>query len=300
MSIKDEPILASVAELFSTDFNELYQFLTKNRKFYIFDNMILSIINKLSPNDIKNIIQSLVESDTIILPEYILKESYRNIPSRERFDELYLHFFKEVANYKKIFVTSMDTLYDLVFESVGNEKNTLAVLQLLATESTRSNRDINVKIESLNLQQKNALNRLIQELKPSGNNGGERIINLTALVLLHEYFGPAFICSNDKGGTFSTRGIYIKSDTLKQLFHLNEKQFREQYQILSYDQILQMTIENLTLNQEQAIEFVQRCRSAREENRKMFCTVYGEVEVRIIENQRFVELILDKAINITF
>lgn len=299
MKVLDSPVLESVRSFISDNTEQLYQSLNEHRAFYMLDNMILTKLR----NQISNLpllLQAFHQSPIFLIPDVVLEESFRNIPTKERYNDYYFELFKQLSAKKQLYIISMETIYQLLEKGMTKKQYIFDAMKQLALEAFRVNRDIINNLERCELSSFSDLPKLRQIILHNGNNAGERFICFFfSLLLVHQYYGPAYICSDDGKGVYTMYNTFVNNESLFRMLGVDDfLMFKEQYILLSYDCILQLSIKNTELSSEEIYAFVQS--SGRNESRKVVYSLDGQSFHTEIKNANFAKWIEEGKIEISF
>lgn len=298
MKVLDSPVLESVRPFISDNTEQLYQSLNEHQTFYMFDNMILTKLRKQISN-LPLLLQAFHQSPVFLIPDVVLEESVRNIPAKERYNDYYFELFKQLSAKKQLYIISMETIYQLLEKGMTKKQYIFDVMKQLALEAFRVNRDIINNLERCELSSFSDLPKLRQIILHNGNNAGERFICFFALLLVHQYYGPAYICSDDGKGVYTMYNTFVNNGSLFRILGVdNFLMLKEQYILLSYDCILQLSIKNTGLSSKEIYAFVQS--SGRNESRKVLYSLDGQSFHTEIKNANFAKWIEEGKIEIFF
>lgn len=298
MKVLDSPVLESVRSFISDNTEQLYQSLNEHRAFYMLDNMILTKLRKQISN-LPLLLQAFHQSPIFLIPDVVLEESFRNIPTKERYNDYYFELFKQLSAKKQLYIISMETIYQLLEKGMTKKQYIFDAMKQLALEAFRVNRDIINNLERCELSSFSDLPKLRQIILHNGNNAGERFICFFSLLLVHQYYGPAYICSDDGKGVYTMYNTFVNNESLFRMLGVDDfLMFKEQYILLSYDCILQLSIKNTELSSEEIYAFVQS--SGRNESRKVVYSLDGQSFHTEIKNANFAKWIEERKIEIFF
>ncbi|WP_420768649.1 hypothetical protein ACNR9V_01695 [Parageobacillus thermoglucosidasius] len=298
MKVLDSPVLESVRPFISDNTEQLYQSLNEHQTFYMFDNMILTKLRKQISN-LPLLLQAFHQSPVFLIPDVVLEESVRNIPTKERYNDYYFELFKQLSAKKQLYIISMETIYQLLEKGMTKKQYIFDAMKQLALEAFRVNRDIINNLERCELSSFSDLPKLRQIILHNGNNAGERFICFFALLLVHQYYGPAYICSDDGKGVYTMYNTFVNNGSLFRILGVdNFLMLKEQYILLSYDCILQLSIKNTGLSSKEIYAFVQS--SGRNESRKVLYSLDGQSFHTEIKNANFAKWIEEGKIEIFF
>ncbi|MGG3917676.1 hypothetical protein ABEV38_08990 [Parageobacillus thermoglucosidasius] len=298
MKVLDSPVLESVRPFISDNTEQLYQSLNEHQAFYMFDNMILTKLRKQISN-LPLLLQAFHQSPVFLIPDVVLEESFRNIPTKERYNDYYFELFKQLSAKKQLYIISMETIYQLLEKGMTKKQYIFDVMKQLALEAFRVNRDIINNLERCELSSFSDLPKLRQIILHNGNNAGERFICFFALLLVHQYYGPAYICSDDGKGVYTMYNTFVNNESLFRILGVDDfLMLKEQYILLSYDCILQLSIKNTGLSSKEIYAFVQS--SGRNESRKVLYSLDGQSFRTEIKNANFAKWIEEGKIEIFF
>lgn len=298
MKVLDSPVLESVRPFISDNTEQLYQSLNEHQAFYMLDNMILTKLRKQISN-LPLLLQAFCESSVFLIPDVVLEESFRNIPTKERYHDYYFELFKQLSAKKHVYVISMETIYQLLEKGIAKKQYIFDAMKQLALEAFRVNRDIINNLERCELSSLLDLPKLRQIIWHNGNNAGERFICFFSLLLVHQYYGPAYICSDDGKGVYTMYSTFVNNESLFRIVGVDDfLVFKEQYILLSYDCILQLSIKNTGLSSKEIYDFVQS--SGRNESRKVVYSLEGQSFHTEIKNANLAKWIEEGKIEISF
>ncbi|OUM83797.1 hypothetical protein [Parageobacillus thermoglucosidasius] len=298
MKVLDSPVLESVRPFISDNTEQLYQSLNEHQAFYMFDNMILTKLRKQISN-LPLLLQAFHQSPVFLIPDVVLEESVRNIPTKEQYNDYYFELFKQLSAKKQLYIISMETIYQLLEKGMTKRQYIFDVMKQLALEAFRVNRDIINNLERCGLSSFSDLPKLRQIILHNGNNAGERFICFFALLLVHQYYGPAYICSDDGKGVYTMYNTFVNNESLFRILGVDDfLMLKEQYILLSYDCILQLSIKNTGLSSKEIYAFVQS--SGRNESRKVLYSLDGQSFHTEIKNANFAKWIEEGKIEIFF
>ncbi|MED3665494.1 hypothetical protein NSQ51_15170 [Geobacillus sp. FSL K6-0789] len=297
MKVLDSPVLESVRPFISDNTVQLYQSLNEHQAFYMLDNMILTKLRKQISN-LPLLLQAFHQSPVFLIPDVVLEESFRNIPTKERYNNYYFELFKQLSAKKQLYIISMETIYQLE-KGMTKKQYIFDAMKQLALEAFRVNRDIINNLERCELSSFSDLPKLRQIILHNGNNAGERFICFFSLLLVHQYYGPAYICSDDGKGVYTMYNTFVNNESLFRILGVDDfLMFKEQYILLSYDRILQLSIQNTKLSSEEIYAFVHS--SGRNESRKVIYSLDGQSFHTEIKNANFAKWIEERKIEIFF
>ncbi|SFA53293.1 hypothetical protein SAMN05192569_10426 [Parageobacillus thermantarcticus] len=298
MKVLDSPVLESVRPFISDNTEQLYQSLNEHQAFYMFDNMILTKLRKQISN-LPLLLQAFHQSPVFLIPDVVLEESFRNIPTKERYNDYYFELFQQLSAKKQLYIISMETIYQLLAKGMTKKQYIFDAMKQLALEAFRVNRDIINNLERCELSSFSDLPKFRQIILHNGNNAGERFICFFALLLVHQYYGPAYICSDDGKGVYTMYSTFVNNESLFRMLGVDDfLMLKEQYILLSYDCILQLSIKNTELSSEEIYAFVQS--SGRNESRKVIYSLDGQSFHTEIKNANFAKWIEEGKIEIFF
>ncbi|MBB5324151.1 hypothetical protein HNQ34_001244 [Anoxybacillus tepidamans] len=298
MKVLDSPVLESVRPFISDNTEQLYQSLNEHQAFYMLDNMILTKLRKQLSN-LPRLLQAFNQSPIFLIPDVVLEESCRNILTKERYHDYYFELFKQLSAKKHVYVISMETIYQLLEKGIAKKQYIFDAMKQLALEAFRVNRDIINNLERCELSSLLDLPKLRQIIWHNGNNAGERFICFFSLLLVHQYYGPAYICSDDGKGVYTMYSTFVNNESLFRIVGVDDfLVFKEQYILLSYDCILQLSIKNTGLSSKEIYDFVQS--SGRNESRKVVYSLEGQSFHTEIKNANLAKWIEEGKIEISF
>lgn len=298
MKVLDSSVLESVRPFISDNTKQLYESLNEHRAFYMLDNMILTKLRKQLSN-LPLLLQAFNQSPIFLIPDVVLEESCRNILTKERYHDYYFELFKQLSAKKHVYVISMETIYQLLEKGIAKKQYIFDAMKQLALETFRVNRDIINKLERCELSSLLDLRKLRQIIWHNGNNAGERFICFFSLLLIYQYYGPAYICSDDGKGVYTMYNTFVNNESLFRILGVDDfLMLKEQYILLSYDCILQLSIKNTELSSEEIYAFVQS--SGRNESRKVIYSLEGQSFYTEIKNENFAKWIEEGKIEISF
>jgi hypothetical protein len=295
MKVLDSPVLESVRPFISDHTEQLYQSLNEHQAFYMLDNMILTKLRKQISN-LPLLLQAFHQSPVFLIPDVVLEESFRNIPTKERYNDYYFELFKQLSAKKQLYIISMETIYQLLEKVMIQKQQIFDVMKQTALEAFRVNRDIINNVEQCKLTSFSDLPKFRQIILHNGNHAGERFICFFSLLLVHQYYGPAYICSDDGKGVYAMYSTFVNNESLFRT--LGFLMFKEQYILLSYDCILQLSIKNTGLSSKEIYDFVQS--SGRNESRKAIYSLDGKSFHTEIKNANLAKWIEEGKIEISF
>jgi hypothetical protein len=298
MKVLDSPVLESVRPFISDNTEQLYQSLNENQSFYMLDNMILTKLGKQISN-LPLLLQAFNQSSVFLIPDVVLEESFRNIPTKERYDHYYLELFKQLSAKKQLYIISIETIYQLLEKVMAQKQKIFDVMKQTALEAFRVNRDIINNVEQCKLTSFSDLPKFRQIILHNGNNAGERFICFFSLLLVHLYYGPAYICSDDGKGVYTMYSTFVNNESLFRILGVDDfLMFKEQYILLSYDCILQLSIKNTGLSSREIYDLVKS--SGRNESRKVIYSLDGQSFHTEIKNANLAKWIEEGKIEIFF
>lgn len=296
-ALLDEKIFDSVRDFLYLDNRKVYTEIVAQQHVYIFDNMILTHLNKLCTTDLEKILSSLNKSDYILIPTHIMYETAQNqsMP-RQVYDSLYLQFFETLCKMKKVCVFSFHYMYEILLESSINQGVAFELLKSFAQVTNELNLSVYKKIVKCEESPYEIETILTEETR----NSGERIINLFVLILLNDGLSRVYTCSNDQKGIYSIRKIMRKNEFLLQLLALTEKQFTEGYRVLSWDKILFDYARGMDGMEAILEQFLERCRGKHAQTRQILYVEDEDAEYDTLDNQSFFKLIMNPSSKLTF
>lgn len=296
MSAASDPKWESIRPFLNLDTKKLYGSLTQEKACYILDNQFMTSLKKSIP-DLPRLLQGMSESAIILIPEEVLLEAGKNLPGKERVEELYYDFFRELSRHKTIYVTALTGICEIVCESTAVAA-ALHKIRSIAIESVPTNPVIQAEIQSLALHAKEDVGQVSACMQATGRDGGERIVNLMALLLIGEYFGPIFVCSDDRKGIYTPYKAYQKNEKLREWIGVGGiDEFREMFQLMSFDRLLQKAVYEVECTQQETMELLRRCRPS---EKNVLYSIDGLAENDELSHERFAELLAQKRIQITF
>jgi len=298
MKVLEIPVLESVRPFFSVDAKRLYRSLNEYQSFYMLDNMFLTKLGK-QLSHLPLLLKGYHQSPIFLIPDVVLEESCRNIPTKERYDDYYLELFKQLSDTKQLYLISLETIFQLLENGMAKKQDICNAIKLLALEAFRVNRDIIKNLQRFDLSSSNDLPKLKQIILHSGKNAGERFIILFSLLLVHQYYGPAYICSDDGKGIYTMYSTFVNNENLFRLLDLDDfLTFNKQYILMSYDRILQLSIKNSKLSPDEIFPFLQM--SGRDESRKVVYSLDGQSYYTSIDNANLAKWIEKGCIEIFY
>lgn len=221
MKVLDSPVLESVRPFISDNTEQLYQSLNEHQAFYMLDNMILTKLRKQISN-LPLLLQAFHQSPIFLIPDVVLEESFRNIPTKERYNDYYFELFKQLSAKKQLYIISMETIYQLLEKGMTKKQYIFDAMKQLALEAFRVNRDIINNLERCELSSFSDLPKLRQIILHNGNNAGERFICFFSLLLVHQYYGPAYICSDDGKGVYTMYNTFVNNESLFRILGVDD------------------------------------------------------------------------------